>query len=73
MQKRLNGRRGPRSPHNLALTADLVALTIRPIADPGPPPGVAYFDDADYPSILAQHPGRCSPGADRSGSSLLAR
>jgi len=54
MQKRLSGRRGPRSPEHLALTADLVALTIRPIEDPGPPPGVTYFEDADYRAILAE-------------------
>lgn len=38
----------------LDLTEDLVALTIRPVEDPGPPAGVSYFEDADYPSILAQ-------------------
>lgn len=54
MQKRLNGRRGPRSPEHLALTADLVELTIRPIADPGPPPGITYFEDAEYAPILAE-------------------
>jgi cation transport protein ChaC len=54
MQKRLNGRRVPRSPEQLALTADLVALTIRPIADPGPPAGFTYFEEADYPALVAQ-------------------
>src|SRR5262245_16572232 len=54
MQKRLIGHRGLRSPEHLALTADLVALTIRPIADPGPPNGVTYFDDADYPAFVAE-------------------
>jgi glutathione-specific gamma-glutamylcyclotransferase len=38
----------------LALTPELVALTIRPIEDPGPPPGVTYFEDAEYASILAE-------------------
>lgn len=54
MQKRLDGRRGPRSPEHLELTADLVALTIRPIEDPGPPAGVTYFEDADYPGFVEQ-------------------
>lgn len=44
----------PRPPRNLALTPELVALTLRAIDDPGPPPGVSYFEDADYVPILAE-------------------
>jgi glutathione-specific gamma-glutamylcyclotransferase len=39
---------------NLALTPELVALTIRTIEDPGPPPGIQYFEEAEYGPILAE-------------------
>jgi cation transport protein ChaC len=37
----------------LALTPELVALTIREVADPGPPPGRAPYSDADYAAEAA--------------------
>ena len=43
-----------RPPKNLALTSELVALTIRAIDDPGPPPGIQYFEEAEYAPILAE-------------------
>jgi len=61
MQKRLHGSSRPK--RSLALTEDLVALTIRPLEDPGPPAGISYFDDADYPSILAHTMAGAPPGA----------
>jgi cation transport protein ChaC len=39
---------------SLALTPELVALTLQKIEDPGPPPGVTYFDEADYGPIVAE-------------------
>jgi len=53
MPARFNGRLA-KFPRELALTADLVALTIRPMADPGPPPGVTYFGEEEYPELLAE-------------------
>jgi cation transport protein ChaC len=43
-------RRGPTS---LALTPELVALTMRKVEDAGPDPGVPQFDDADYAELVA--------------------
>lgn len=37
----------------LALTPDLVALTMRAIEDTGPDPGVEQFNDADYDAAVA--------------------
>ena len=39
--------KAPKRGANLTLTPELVALTIRRIEDPGPPPGVEYFDEVD--------------------------
>lgn len=39
---------------SLALTPELVALTLRKVDDPGPPPGISYFGEADYGPILAE-------------------
>ena len=56
---------------NLALTPELVALTIRPIEDPGPPPGVTYFEDAEYPPILAETLAGAPDGARAGGEMWL--
>jgi glutathione-specific gamma-glutamylcyclotransferase len=47
---------------DLALTPELVALTIRPIEDPGPPPGVTYLEEAEYEPILAETLARAPEG-----------
>ena len=62
MQKRQKDRRALMAPRMLALTPELVALTIRPMPDPGPSPGVTYFDDADYTTILADTLAGAPPG-----------
>ena len=38
----------------LALTADLCARIARPLADPGPTPGLSYFTDDDYRAAIAE-------------------
>ena len=54
MQKRLTISANSKRQRNLALTPDLVALTLRKVEDPGPPPGTNYFEDADYGPIVAE-------------------
>jgi len=53
-----------RRPRQMALTPDLVALTHRVVADPGPDSGFVYHTEEDYNSwvddMLASHP----PGQD---------
>jgi glutathione-specific gamma-glutamylcyclotransferase len=48
------------SPRQMALTTELVALTRREVADPGPVPGLIYHSEADYDAwvdaMLASHP-----------------
>lgn len=38
----------------MALTAELVALCERPVADPGPRPGITHFDDAGFAAMAAR-------------------
>lgn len=52
----------PRPPRSLSLTPELVALTLRAVEDPGPPPGVTYFEEADYPALLAETMAAAPPG-----------
>jgi cation transport protein ChaC len=46
----------------LALTPELVARTRRLIEDPGPEPGLAYLDDADYAAAVAKTLAERPPG-----------